>query len=164
MYSSPYSSIKILSSRTVVKKYSKKRNGKYKIDIIDLSNIVHPNTATTVPEYIGCRTTRYTPDVIKFDFFLTLGIVPNFKRAKMMGIHPNTKSNIPIGSEIKSLTLNLFCGISGEINNGPTTTKTLNFWRKTGNLRKCFFEFLFDRNIKSNKKPHKLIDNTAIGK
>ena len=106
----------------------------------------------------------YTPVVIKLDFFLTLGIVPNFKRAQPPRIAPNRKSNIPIGSEIKGLRLNLFCGISGEINSGPTTTKGINFWKKTGNFKKCSFEFLFDRNIKSYKKPHKLIDNTAIGK
>jgi hypothetical protein len=34
--------------------------------------------------------------------------------------HPNAKSNIPIGREIKSLILNLFCGISGAMNTGPT--------------------------------------------
>ena len=136
MYWSPYSSIKILSSRIIDKKYSKQRNGKYTIDIIDFSNIVHPNTATNVPEYIGCRTMLYTPVVIKLDFFLTLGIVPNLRRAQPPRIAPNTKSNIPIGSEIKVLRLNLFCGISGEMNNGPTTTKGISFWRKTGNLRK----------------------------
>ena len=83
--------------------------------------------AIKVPEYIGCRTILYTLDVIKSDFFLKLGIVPILKKAKMMRIHPNTKSNIPNGSEIKSLILNLFCGISGEINNGPATKKTYNF-------------------------------------
>jgi len=106
----------------------------------------------------------YTPVVIKLDFFLTLGIVPNLKRAQPPRIAPDTQSNIPVGSEIKLLRLNLFCGISGEINNGPTTTKGISFWKKRGIFKKRSFEFFFDRNIKSNKKPHKLIDNTAIGK
>jgi hypothetical protein len=45
----------------------------------------------------------------------------------MPRINPNTKSNIPIGREIKSLILNLFCGINGAMNTGPTITKGNNF-------------------------------------
>lgn len=103
------------------------RIGKYIIDINDFNNIVQPNTAIIVPEYIGCRTTLYAPEVIKFDFFLILGIVPNLHRAKKLRIHPDTKSNIPIGSEIKLLILNLLCGIRGETNNEPTIITGSNF-------------------------------------
>jgi hypothetical protein len=61
------------------------------------------------------------------DIFLTDGIIPILKKAKMRRINPNTKSNIPIGREIKLLILNLFCGIIGAINRGPTITRTNNF-------------------------------------
>lgn len=67
------------------------------------------------------------PDVIKFDFFLRDGMPPILKKAKMMIIHPNTKNTIPIGSERTLLILNLLCGITGAMNNGPIITKTNNF-------------------------------------
>jgi len=69
----------------------------------------------------------YMPDVIKFDFFLRDGITPILKKAKIMIIHPNIKSVIPIGIERTLLILNLLCGITGAMNNGPTITKTNNF-------------------------------------
>jgi hypothetical protein len=80
------------------------------------------------------------------DFFLIDGKVPILKKAKMMRINPNTKSNTPIGREITSLILNLFCGISGAMN------------------KECSRQFLFGRKMRPNKKPHKLIDNIAIAK
>ena len=89
--------------------------------------MVHPNTANNVPEEIGCLITLYIPEVIKFDFFLTLGIAPILKKAKMPKIHPNTKSAIPIGSANTLLILNLLCGIMGAMNNGPTTMKGNSF-------------------------------------
>ena len=95
--------------------------------MIDLNKIVHPNTENNVPEEIGCLTTLYIPDVTRFDFFLTLGIAPILRKAKIPKIHPIIKSNIPIGSENRLLILNLLCGITGAMNNGPTTMKTNNF-------------------------------------
>jgi hypothetical protein len=92
-----------------------------------LNKIVHPNTDNNAPEEIGCLITLYIPDVIRFDFFLTLGIAPILKNAETIKIHPETKSNIPVGSESTLLILNLLCGIMGATNNGPTTTKTNNF-------------------------------------
>ena len=60
------------------------------IDMIDLNKIVHPNTENNVPEEIGCLTTLYIPDVTRFDFFLTLGIAPILRKAKIPKIHPTT--------------------------------------------------------------------------
>ena len=89
--------------------------------------MVHPNTADNVPEEIGCLITLYIPEVIKFVFFLTLGIAPILKNAEMPKINPNIISAIPIGSANTLLILNLLCGIMGAMNNGPTTMKGNSF-------------------------------------
>jgi hypothetical protein len=69
----------------------------------------------------------YMPDVFKSDFFLIAGITPILRKAKIMILHPKTKSKIPAGREKYGLILNLICGNSGAMNNGPTVMKTNNF-------------------------------------